>query len=175
LQDKTPKDYALAIRAENARWGLRTEPQYVVDPAARSRGQTNAETVLMALTAERVFATPGQNDVEAGIGQLRIRMAHKRFLVSPETTPGLLGLREEADEYAAKEPEEGRDDSHMEPIKSNDHRLDALRYAVMERFWDPILEDQAPLRTLGFDPTRALPSEYMKVPVEGHPTMGSMF
>jgi phage terminase large subunit-like protein len=75
LQDKTPKDYARTIRAENARWGLRT-PQYVIDPAARSRGQTNAETVLSALATERVYATPGQNDVEAGIGQLRIRMSH---------------------------------------------------------------------------------------------------
>jgi hypothetical protein len=60
----------------------------------------------------------------------------RRFWVSPEKTPGLLGLRDEADEYAAKEPEEGRDDSHMEVVKSNDHRLDALRYACMERFWD---------------------------------------
>jgi hypothetical protein len=33
------------------------------------------------------------------------------------------------------------DDSHLEPIKGNDHRLDALRYAVMERFWDPVMEE----------------------------------
>jgi hypothetical protein len=57
----------------------------------------------------------------------------------------------------------------LEPIKGNDHRLDALRYAVFERFWDPILEDQAPLRNLGFDPTRALPSSMLKVPEEALP------
>jgi hypothetical protein len=56
-------------------------------------------------------------------------MAHGRFCGEPERSPGPLGLRDEADEYAAKEPAEGKDDSHLEVVKSNDHRLDALRYA----------------------------------------------
>jgi hypothetical protein len=63
---------------------------YVVDPAARSRGQTNAETVQEAFLKEKVPALAGQNDVQAGIGQLRIRMAHGRFWVSPECR-GLQG------------------------------------------------------------------------------------
>jgi hypothetical protein len=58
--------------------------QFVVDPAARSRGQTNAETVLVALSREGIYANPGQNDVQAGIGQGRIRMAHGRMKVSPD-------------------------------------------------------------------------------------------
>jgi hypothetical protein len=174
LQDKTPRDYAAEIRSVNQRWGL-SNVRYVADPAARSRGQVNAETVMTALAKERIYANAGQNDVDAGIGQLRIRMAHGRFRVSPERTAGLLGLRDEADEYAAEEPAEGKDDSQLKPVKSNDHRLDALRYAVMERFWDPVMEEQAPLRTLGFDPTRAIPSEFL-VPrsEEAHP-MGGMF
>jgi hypothetical protein len=90
----------------------------------------------------------GQNDVQAGIGQLRTRMEYGRFWVSPECR----GLRDEADDYAAKEPEEGQDDSHLEPVKSNDHRLDALRYAVMERFWDPRVESAAADRNLGWSP-----------------------
>lgn len=168
LQDRTPADYACAIRAENKRWGLQNV-QYVVDPAARSRGQTNAETVLTALSKEGIHAAPGQNDVEAGIGQLRTRMAHKRFLVSPECR----GLRDEADEYAAQEPTEGKDDSHLTPVKSNDHRLDALRYAVMQRFWDPVMEQQAPDRQLGWEPGQALPANLLRVPASSTP-MGAL-
>lgn len=173
LQDATPHVYAQQIRDRNERWGL-SDVSYVVDPAARSRGQTNAETVMTALAKERVYANAGQNDVQAGIGQLRTRMAHKRFLVSPERSPGLLGLRDEADEYAAKEPEEGRDDSHMEVVKSNDHRLDALRYAVMERFWDPVMEDEAPNRTLGWREGYAPPLDEISPASEAHP-MGALF
>ena len=80
-----------------------------------------------------------------------------------------MGLRDEADEYAAKEPDEGKDDSHLEPVKGNDHRMDALRYAVMERFWDPVVEERAPLQQLGFDPRRALPAEALRVPQETAP------
>jgi hypothetical protein len=179
LQDATPKQYAEAIRGELARWGLKPESLnvgFVVDPAARQRGQTNATTVLSALNAEGIYAYPGQNDVQAGIGQLRTRMAHDRFLVSPERTPGLLKLRDEADEYAAKEPDEGKDDSHLEPVKTNDHILDTVRYSAMEHFFDPVAEAEAPGRTLGlFDMGRAAPASELRVPSaeDGHP-MGQM-
>ena len=88
LQDKTPADYAQVIRRENARWGVK-DPQYVIDPAARSRGQVTAETVMVALAKEGIYATPGQNDVEAGIGQLRTRMQHGEPASSPEFRPHL--------------------------------------------------------------------------------------
>jgi phage terminase large subunit-like protein len=147
LQDSTPADYAAAIRAKNARWGLK-KVLYVVDPAARSRGQTNAETVQQALLQNGIPALAGQNDVQTGISQLRTRMDHGRFWVSPECR----GLRDEADDYAGEEPAEGKDDSHLTPVKSNDHRLDSLRYACMERFWDPMYEMGKPQQMLGWDP-----------------------
>jgi hypothetical protein len=154
LQDKTPREYAKEIREVNSRWGLK-DVHYVIDPSARSRGQVNAETVMSSLAKEGVYCNAGQNDVDAGIGQLRIRMAYDRFKVSPERTPGLLGLRDEADEYAAEEPAEGKDDSQLKPVKQHDHRLDALRYACMERFWDPVMESDAPDQVLGWVPDRA--------------------
>jgi hypothetical protein len=69
-------------------------------------------------------------------------MMHGRLHVSPEC----VLIRAEADDYAAQEPTEGKDDSHLVPIKTNDHRLDAARYGWMQRFWDPLLEqaEQAP-------------------------------
>jgi hypothetical protein len=121
------------------------------------------------LAQEGIYCNPGQNDVETGIGQARTRMVHGRLWVSPECR----GLRDEADDYAAAEPAEGRDDSHLVPIKSNDHRLDALRYGLMERFWDPGVEDAAPKRMLGFDPLKAVDLSSFRASPEGHP-MGSM-
>jgi hypothetical protein len=102
LQDSTPAQYADAIRATNERWGIK-QALYVVDPAARARGQTNAETVQNALIQNRIPALAGQNDVETGIGQLRTRMAHGRFWVASECR----GLRDEADEYREWSPASG--------------------------------------------------------------------
>lgn len=145
LQDGTVDDYVQAIRQENARWGLRDDDvTYVVDPAMRQRGQVNGVTVQSELLRLGIAAESGQNDVEAGIQQIRGRIQHNRFFVSPTC----VGLRDEADDYAAEEREDGR----FVPIKGNEHRLDALRYACMARFWDALIEDAAPRRTLGFQP-----------------------
>lgn len=166
LQDKDPPDYADFIKAENKRLGLRTDNiSYVCDPTARSRSAQTAETVMTMLGNHDIHCNAGQNDHEAGFGQMRTRMIHDRFHVSPECR----GLRDEADDYAAKEPDEGKDDSHMEPIKGNDHRLDACRYAVMERPWDPLVEADAPSKRLGWKPDRALPAKYLNPPKEQTP------
>jgi hypothetical protein len=69
----------------------------------------------------------------------------------------------------------GQDDSHLDPVKGNDHRIDALRYAVMERFWDHVAEDEAPQRNLGFlDLGRGVPAEQLRVPREESHPLGFM-
>ncbi len=133
------------------------EPLYVIDPASRSRAQVNAESVQSELARFEIFCLDGQNQVEAGISQVRTRIAHRRLLVSRDC----VGLRDEADEYAA----EDRPDGEFKPIKQNDHRLDALRYGCMARPYDPIFEERAPDRVLGrpvfgsADPARELALE----------------
>lgn len=145
LQGKEAHEYAEFIHAENKRLGLR-DVQYVCDPAQRERGKVDSTTVKSALAQHGVYANDGQNSHAAGFDQLRSRMAHGRFFVSRLC----VGLQDEADEYVAREPGEDQDDSHMEPVANRFHRLDALRYAVMERFWDPLMEEDAPSRMLGF-------------------------
>ena len=114
---------------------------YVADPAARAGNQTNAESIKTELGRFEIHCVDGQNKVEAGISQVSTRIAYGRLLVSRECA----GLRDEADEYAA----EDRPDGVFKPIKENDHRLDALRYLVMTRPWEPQLEDLQAERTLG--------------------------
>jgi hypothetical protein len=171
LQDATPDQYAAGIRQTLQRWGINErDVHFVIDPSARSRAQVNAETVMAALALERIYCNAGQNDWEAGVGQGRIRMAHGRLKVSPECR----GLRDEADEYVGEEPVEGKDDSHIRPVKGNDHRLDAARYAWMERFWDPVMEDTAPERNLGWVPGTAPRATDLIVPPREFSPMGFM-
>lgn len=143
LQDATPVEYAETIKRVNARWGV-TEALYVIDPASRQRAQVNSDTVQSELIRQGIATVNGQNDVEAGVMQVRQRCERQRLVVNPECR----GLRDEADDYAL----EARSDGIVKPIKGNDHRLDAMRYALMARVWDPIAEQQAPERRLGWQP-----------------------
>jgi phage terminase large subunit-like protein len=161
IQDGTPADYQREIALENARWGLK-DVAYVVDPAARQRNQTNAQTVMSMLAEHGIYAAPGQNDVEAGIQQIRERIQHDRFKVSP----ACVHLRDEADDYAAEETEDGS----FKVIKGNDHVLDSLRYGCMTRPWFAALEAKAPERMLGWQPGHAPPSSQM----QPQPAVGPM-
>jgi hypothetical protein len=170
LQDKETPEYAAFIKAQNSRLGLR-DVAYVCDPAQRERGKVNSTTVKSSLAQHGIFANDGQNSHEAGFDQMRQRMRNGRFFVDPRC----VGLRDEADDYAAKEPGEDDDDSHLDPISSRFHRMDALRYAVMERFWDPVMEEAEADRDLGFGENLAPAASHL---LQGGPRaqlpMGSM-
>lgn len=165
LQDKTAADYAALLKERQGRWGYE-DPLYIIDPAARSRGQTNAETMLTALSREDIYSVPGQNDVEAGVMQLRTRMDDARFFCSSDCRRS----RDAADEYAL----EDREDGAFKPVKNGmEHVLDACRYGVMARPWYPEIEEQAPDRQLGWVPGQAPKASMLKRPRGGHP-MGSL-
>jgi hypothetical protein len=107
----------------------------------------------------------GQNDVEAGVWQLRTRMQHGRWFCSKDCRL----TRDEADEYAAEDREDGK----FVPVKTNDHVLDACRYIAMTRPFDPVLEEEAPERVLGWRPDHAPSASQLVVPTGGAP-MGSL-
>lgn len=131
LQNQNAHDAALAIRKINTKWGIR-EALYVIDPAARQRAQVNSDTVQSELMRQGIPTINGQNDVEAGCLQLRQRMDQDMIVVNS----ACRGLRDEADDYAL----EDREDGVFKPMKGNDHRLDALRYVAMARVWAPFKE-----------------------------------
>lgn len=123
------------------------DPEYWIDPAARSGNQVNAETVQSSLAALGVYAAEAQNKVEAGIDQVRQRIAWGRLKVCRNCR----GLRDEADDYAEEETEDGS----FKIVKANDHRVDALRYGVMTRPFSAFEEDREASRNLGWEPDRA--------------------
>ena len=61
----------------------------------------------------------------AGVSQVRKRLQNEGLHVSQDCR----GLRGEAEEYR----QEDRPDEEFKVVKENDHRLDALRYALMSR------------------------------------------
>jgi phage terminase large subunit-like protein len=140
LQQSYPEDYAKAIRAKNAEWKLdEREIVYVIDPAYRVRGQAGGENVESALGREGIYCVPGHNPVEAGCMEWRQRMEGGMC----EVSPACVGLRDEADEYAMEDREDG---VFKEVRNDNSHRLDAGRYVFMYRTWSPDEEIQdAPL------------------------------
>lgn len=154
IQDGTVDDYATGITTVLKRWGLKqSQVTFVIDPAARARGQVNAETVEGALSRLGIYCVHGQNDVPAGVQQIRSRIQHKRIWVSQDCR----GLIDEADEYAA----EDRDDGEFKPIKQNDHRLDATRYLSLYRPYDHIEEEKAAEPKLGWKPGYAPPGRWL--------------
>lgn len=166
LQDATVEDYVNAIWRKLDQWNIpRQAPLYVIDPAARSRSQISAVSVQSALAILGIGAADGQNNVEAGIQQVRGRLQHSRLFIAKSC----VALRDEADEYAA----EDRPDGEFKPIKENDHILDAMRYVCMARPWFPQLEADAPTRTLGYRPGVAPPSDLLHLTPE-RPPLGAM-
>jgi hypothetical protein len=131
------------------------QPIYVIDPSARNRALTNAQSVEAEFQRCGIFAVHGQNDREAGILQLRARLEHRTLLVAR----GCKWLRWEAERWrTAKDEilsEETSSAGDAFTTKGPDHLWDPLRYVAMER-----LMFQAPRRDYrelwrpGFSPPR---------------------
>jgi hypothetical protein len=129
VKEGTPLDYVKAIRQVNSKWRLKEQPLYVIDPSARNRSLINAESVEGELQRQGIYPIHGQNQVQAGVQQIRRRMAERGFFVSKLCTH----LRAEAEEYRM----EDRPDGEFKVVKELDHALDATRYLAMTRPWYP--------------------------------------
>ena len=162
LNEKTPVDYAKAIHGVNRKWGIRN-PLYVIDPSARNRNLVNRENVQAELQRHGIPCSPGQNQVEPGIQQVRRRIEARSLLISKECRV----LRDEAEEYRMQD----RMDGEFAVVKEKDHALDALRYALMARpFYAWPAEERTPL---GWDiqtNTVSHPSKWLR----GVPNVGPL-
>ena len=158
IQNGIPAQFARAIELINRKWGIR--PLYVIDPQAQNRSPTNHDSVETLMMQHGVFCAHANNAVEAGCQNVRDRLKDKALFVSQEC----FGLRSEADEYHSEKTTTG----DFKPVKENDHRLDALRYALMSRVWMSMQSQQRPRQTLGarrgFDPYHAdrMPRPYVE-------------
>jgi phage terminase large subunit-like protein len=117
------------IRAKNLEWGI--EPTYyVIDPAARIRGQVSREMIQSAYEREGIPTIYGQNERGPGILEMKRRLQQDALHISPDCA----NLIWEFGRYR-KDPNSRNE---FDAIKKDDHLLDSLRYVCMERPWGPI-------------------------------------
>jgi phage terminase large subunit-like protein len=156
IQNGVPAQFARALKLVNRKWGIK-DPRYVIDPSAKNRSQTDSQdSVESLLMLHGIFSAHANNQVEAGVQNVRDRLADGALKISTDC----YGLRDEADEYHSEQLPTGE----FKPVKQNDHRLDALRYALMSRIWTPMKTQQQARRRLGFpkrgfDPDHADPMQ----------------
>jgi hypothetical protein len=107
----------------------------------------------------------GENALEAGVMEVNQRGNSGAL----EISPALVGLRDEADEYAMEDREDG---VFKEKRNDNSHRADCLRYVCMYRTWNPVEESER-RKPLGWTPGTAPPLDFFQGRKEAVP-MGDM-
>jgi hypothetical protein len=124
--DAIPENVAVAIKGRNRLWGI--DPHYyVIDPSARNRSLVNADNVEAAFQRAGLTTVPGQNELEAGIFEIKRRLQSEPtgIIVSPKCEKWLWERRG----YRFDDTSDGR----ISVVKTRDHLLDATRYVAMER------------------------------------------
>jgi hypothetical protein len=130
LKDSTVEATAEEIKAVNKTWEIR-DPYYLLDPSARNRSLVNAEQVEGEFQRQQIYTVPAQNSVEAGMFQVKRRLQQR-------PVPALLVARNceytiwEFSRYRWGEP---GPDGKKKPIKRDDHLMDCIRYACLDRAW----------------------------------------
>jgi hypothetical protein len=166
IQDGTPSQYIEQIDRMLKQHGLgREKVLFAIDPAARQRSQATGDTVQSELSRLGLHTISGVRDREVGQQQIRDRLLHGRLKI----VSTCVGLRDDGDEFAYAQVEDGKDPKPGPADDSPYHRLATLRYQVMVRPWYPQDEARAAERNLGWQPGRALPVDKLKMPVEVGP------
>jgi hypothetical protein len=166
IQDGTPSQYIEQIDRMLKQHGLsRERTLFAIDPAARQRSQATGDTVQSELSRLGLHTIGGVRDREVGQQQIRDRLLHGRLKI----VSSCVGLRDDGDEFAYPQVEDGKDPKAGPADDSPYHRLATLRYQVMVRPWYPQVEATAAERNLGWQPGRALPVDKLKMPVEVGP------
>ena len=133
LQGHTVRQVAEAIKLTHMKWGVdgkSIQPAWtVIDPAARNIMHQTGRSDQMEFTDHGIVTILAQNSVTAGINRTRERLENRKLLVCANCQT----LIDEFRKYRWKKPGRLEADPKEEPVKTDDHLLDALRYVVMSR------------------------------------------
>lgn len=120
------------LEKEAAKHGLVFEIDYMVgDPSTQNRDPITGTSIRQEYGENGVWYMLGNNDVRAGILRVKSDFANGRLKITEDCT----NLIREARTYKWKKPisskVQARSNLLEEPVKRNDHALDALRYGIM--------------------------------------------
>lgn len=139
LQAATVKEVCDAMVKLDLRWGHELESGdrlplqsnwNVIDPASKNRNNQTGRSDQQEFWDNGIATIPGQNAVGAGINRVKERLDAGKLKV----TANCEGLIAEFRRYRwVQDTGRGENEAREAPVKKDDHRLDALRYAVMQR------------------------------------------
>lgn len=131
----TASDVCKAIHLYNS--SLDIKPRwYVIDPAARNKEHITGRSTQMEYADQGVLTFAGQNDVPAGINNVKVRLENHKLFIAANCVETI----KEFHKYRwSTPPRQSPNDARESPIKKDDHLLDALRYLVMARPYRPEL------------------------------------
>jgi phage terminase large subunit-like protein len=142
---------------------------HVIDPSARNISHQTGRSDQMEFTDHGVVTIAGQNSVTAGINRVKERLQKGRLKIMA-SCPELI---DEFRRYRWSTPSRTENDPKEQPVKKDDHLLDALRYVVASRPITP-LEQLAKARLTPLEQARAEFWEQIKHPRPKTP-MGGVF
>lgn len=164
------------IRHKNHEWGIK-QPTYIIDPSARNRSLTNAQSVESEFARNGIYCCHGQNDRRAGILQLRGRL-ESRGLVIAENCSNLLWESRRwlvaTDEVMSEQRAKVKGAEGTFATIGPDHLWDPCRYIAQERLWySP--ETTPKIRQSKFvEHGFAVPARLLHGPAASVPPMGAM-
>ena len=135
LPGATARQVCEVIKTFNAKHEI-TPLYYVIDPAARNKNHQTGRSDQMEYADHGIVTIAGQNSVTAGINRVKERFQTDRLYVMSHCET-LIG---ELEKYRWKPPPRSEEDGKAQPVKKDDHGVDALRYAVMSRPYLPTVE-----------------------------------
>lgn len=134
------------IKERLAYWGI-SRPLFLIDPSASNRVLTSGENVEAEYGRFGIFVARANNEVEAGVNQIKRRMQRLR---NNRPDPALKVARNcrrhiwEIGRYRFRDTP----DQRFEVIKQDDHCVDAMRYVAQYRPW--INEGDKKVKTRGY-------------------------
>lgn len=132
LKEHTIKEVCERIDMINAAY--KCEPMYyVIDSAAANRNNQTGRSDQSEFADHGIVTIAAQKKVTAGINRCRTRLDDHTFHV----TSNCVNFLKEIRQYRWKKPPRTESEGRPEPVKSNDHQMDAWRYAVMSRPYGP--------------------------------------
>lgn len=113
--------------------------QYIIDPHAKDRSKQSGKSDQSQFHRHGIYVILGTNKVPAGIDAVKEELRNNRLRIHA----GCRNLIHEFERYRWKEqPRSGEDRAEPQPIKKDDHGLDALRYVIMFHPPTPLVEEE---------------------------------
>lgn len=131
-QGATIAEVAQKIKLINAQWGV-APIYYVIDPAGRNKNFQTGRSDQMEFIDHGIVTIAGQHDVEAGINRIKERLRNQKLHIFQSCQHTIR----EFEKYRWKDPPRTGEDGKPQPVKVEDHLMDALRYVVMSRPYLP--------------------------------------